>query len=103
MTTRPPRRQRIRDLFEQGTAGSEVQITGWVRNKRVSKAVGFLEINDGSTLANLQLVFHADALGPEAAEPVDKGAAIESSVTVQRTIPYRRSGTPLSFFAKKLT
>jgi asparaginyl-tRNA synthetase len=82
MTTRPPRRQRIRDLFEQGTAGSEVQITGWVRNKRVSKAVGFLEINDGSTLANLQLVFHADALGPEAAEPVDKGAAIEVTGTI---------------------
>lgn len=82
MTTRLPRRQRIRDLFKEGTAGSEVQLTGWVRNKRVSKSVGFLEINDGSTLANLQLVFHADALGPEAAEPVDKGAAIAVTGTI---------------------
>jgi len=44
--------------------------------------VGFLEINDGSTLANLQLVLHADALGPEAAEPVDKGAAIAVTGTI---------------------
>ena len=77
MTPRPPRRQTLRNLLKDGTAGSEVALSGWVRNKRISKAVGFLELNDGSTLANLQLVFHADSLGPEAAEPIDKGAAIE--------------------------
>ena len=28
--------------------GAEVEITGWVRNKRVSKNIAFLEVNDGS-------------------------------------------------------
>ncbi|MFW5976420.1 MAG: asparagine--tRNA ligase [Bacillota bacterium] len=33
-----------------------VIVLGWVRTKRVSKNIAFLEINDGSTLKNLQIV-----------------------------------------------
>lgn len=29
---------------------------GWVRTKRVSKNIAFIEMNDGTTLENLQLV-----------------------------------------------
>jgi len=56
--------------------GQSVELTGWVRNKRVSKNIGFLELNDGSMLASLQLVFPKDGIGPEAAEPIDKGASV---------------------------
>jgi asparaginyl-tRNA synthetase len=83
MVAPSPRRHTIKDTLATGSAGAPVHLTGWVRNKRISKAVGFLELNDGSTLANLQLVFSADGLGPAAAEPVDKGAAIEVHGTLQ--------------------
>ncbi|MCO4770302.1 MAG: asparagine--tRNA ligase [Deltaproteobacteria bacterium] len=78
--TRSPRRTSIADLLKSPTADSTVEITGWVRNKRVSKNIAFLEVNDGSRLANLQLVFPAAGpLGTEAAAAVDKGAAIRAT------------------------
>ncbi len=70
---RTPIKQALADASE----GQSVTLSGWVRNKRVSKNIGFLELNDGSMLANLQLVFPKDGIGPEAAEPVDKGAAVK--------------------------
>jgi asparaginyl-tRNA synthetase len=35
---------------------SDVIVLGWVRTKRVSKNIAFLEINDGSSINNLQVV-----------------------------------------------
>ncbi len=66
----------IKTALANASDGQSVVLSGWVRNKRVSKNIGFLELNDGSMLANLQLVFPKDGIGPEAAEPVDKGAAV---------------------------
>ena len=37
--------------------GQEVALNGWVRTVRKSKAFGFIELNDGTTLNNIQLVF----------------------------------------------
>lgn len=49
---------KIRELMRQ--AGSyidkEVKIEGWIRNSRFSKNVGFIDLNDGSTFKNLQVV-----------------------------------------------
>jgi asparaginyl-tRNA synthetase len=87
--SRAPRRTPIRTLLNQAVEGQSVELTGWVRNKRISKNVGFLELNDGSTLANIQLVFGDRGLGPEAAEPVDKGAAIRAE---GRLVPSRGKG-----------
>ena len=41
------------------SAGSDVEIRGWVRTRRDSKGgFSFLEINDGSCLGNLQNLKH---------------------------------------------
>ena len=51
------KRQKIADLLESHDIGSEVMIMGWVRTKRDSKGgFSFLEINDGSTIKNIQVV-----------------------------------------------
>jgi asparaginyl-tRNA synthetase len=44
--------------ISQGNIDSyeDVIVLGWVKTKRVSKNIAFLEINDGSTLKNLQIV-----------------------------------------------
>ena len=42
--------------------GKTVTVSGWVRTIRDSKALGFIELNDGSCFKNLQIVFEADKL-----------------------------------------
>ena len=37
-------------------AGKEVTVCGWVRTSRNSKSVAFIELNDGTSLKNLQVV-----------------------------------------------
>lgn len=37
-----------------------VQISGWIRNLRDSKAFGFIELNDGSFFKSVQIVFDTE-------------------------------------------
>jgi asparaginyl-tRNA synthetase len=77
----PARRTPIKQLMESASEGQQVSLTGWVRNKRISKNIGFLELNDGSRLGNLQLVFLTDGSSahPDVAEPVGKGASVRAT------------------------
>lgn len=43
-----------------GLVGKKIVVKGWVRTVRAQKAFTFIELNDGSTLANLQIVLEAD-------------------------------------------
>lgn len=50
-------RMSVRDALQPDNIGTRAQVLGWVRTKRASKAgVAFVELNDGSTLRNLQIV-----------------------------------------------
>jgi len=49
-------KRRIIDLLRQGQPTETVTIQGWVRTKRESKKFAFIEVNDGSALANLQVI-----------------------------------------------
>lgn len=40
----------------------EITVSGWIRNIRISKNFGFIEMNDGSFFKNLQIVIEADKL-----------------------------------------
>jgi asparaginyl-tRNA synthetase len=53
-------RVRIARLLKVGQPGDAVDVRGWVRTKRESKGdFAFLELNDGSCLANVQVVVDA--------------------------------------------
>jgi asparaginyl-tRNA synthetase len=57
-------RTRVKDILSS-EQGGQVLLKGWVRTRRDSKGFSFLEINDGSCLANVQvLVDHAPELLP---------------------------------------
>lgn len=45
---------------QESLIGKEIQIKGWVRTVRNQKTFAFIEINDGSTLSNLQVLVNAD-------------------------------------------
>ena len=46
----------IRTLLKDTAAGTSVTIAGWLRTRRDSSGFSFLEINDGSCLANIQVI-----------------------------------------------
>lgn len=43
--------------------GKQIEVRGWVRTVRAQKTFAFLEVNDGSSLAGLQVVISEDAEG----------------------------------------
>ncbi len=47
---------RISDILKREKSGLELTVNGWVRTRRDAKGFCFLEINDGSCLANLQVI-----------------------------------------------
>jgi len=50
-------RNKIAEVIESSDFGSEVTLMGWVRTRRDSKGgFSFLEINDGSTIKNIQVL-----------------------------------------------
>ena len=53
---------KIREIIENKDKyiDSEIVVNGWIRNSRFGKNVGFIELNDGSTFKNLQVVVGKD-------------------------------------------
>jgi asparaginyl-tRNA synthetase len=51
---------RIKDILTTEVVGQHTEIRGWVRTRRDAKDFSFLEINDGSCLANLQVIASHD-------------------------------------------
>lgn len=53
---------KIREILKDvdSYVDQEVVVSGWIRNSRFGKNVGFIELNDGSTFKNLQVVVGAD-------------------------------------------
>jgi asparaginyl-tRNA synthetase len=50
----------INSILTLKPIGNEMQVEGWVRTKRESKNLAFLEVNDGTTLQSLQVVVSSD-------------------------------------------
>ncbi len=46
----------VKYILEMNPSAELLEVTGWVRTRRDSKGISFLEINDGSTIKNLQVV-----------------------------------------------
>lgn len=49
----------VRDMykFKESFIGKEVEIEGWIKTKRSSKKLGFIELNDGTFFKNLQVIY----------------------------------------------
>ncbi len=46
----------IKTLLTEKIIGSQVEIAGWIRTRRDTGSFSFLEVNDGSSLANIQVI-----------------------------------------------
>ncbi|MEL7035304.1 MAG: asparagine--tRNA ligase [Cyanobacteria bacterium J06592_8] len=73
MTTR-----RIAEILRSGQPDEAVTVQGWVRTKREFKEFAFVEVNDGSAMANLQVVLNPDLENYEdLLKQLNTGASVE--------------------------
>lgn len=66
----------VKSLLATGVINTEVELKGWVRTKRGNKQVGFIALNDGSTIHNIQVVADMEQFPEELMKRVTTGAAI---------------------------
>jgi asparaginyl-tRNA synthetase len=70
--------RRIAEILRSGQPDESLLVQGWVRTKRESKGFAFIEVNDGSSLANLQVVINQDLPNYEdILKKLNTGAAVE--------------------------
>ena len=79
------RKYRILELMDGSMVDSPVQVQGWVRNKRASKNVVFVSLNDGSTIQNLQLVGDPQILNEQLLKKINTGASITANGTLRHS------------------
>ncbi len=65
-------------------AGS-IEVAGWVRTVRDSKAVGFIELADGSCFKNVQVVYEQEHLPEDVKRQLSTGCAISVKGTLELT------------------
>ena len=65
----------IKHLLTSNEPRDEVTVKGWVRTRRDSKGFSFLELNDGSCLANLQVVVDTGTPGSDQLPQFSTGAS----------------------------
>lgn len=97
------KRVEIKALFaepERYTA-EPVTICGWVRTLRSSKALGFIELNDGSYFSNLQVVFEENKLANyDEISRQNVGAAL---IVTGRLLLTPEAKQPFEIHAEKIT
>lgn len=95
------RRIRIAELFSTEKTGQNITVMGWVRTRRDSKGgFSFIEVNDGSCLANLQVI--ADENLPNYKEEILKlqtGCSVKIKGTV---IPSQGKGQKVELRAEEI-
>lgn len=96
------KRTEITQLYKDTASfgGKTVTICGWVRTIRDSKALGFMELNDGSCFKGIQVVFEADQVEnfKEIAK-LNVGAAVTVTGTLLETPEAKQ---PFEIHAKEI-
>lgn len=69
-------RTKVIDALKSTEFGKEITVKGWVRTRRGNKNVGFIALNDGSTIKNLQIVVDYEKMAEESLKDVTTGACI---------------------------
>ncbi|NLD24190.1 MAG: asparagine--tRNA ligase [Bacteroidales bacterium] len=70
------KRFKISEALQLNNFGEEINVKGWVRTRRGNKNVGFVALNDGSTIHNIQIVIDIAQFGEEFLKPITTGACI---------------------------
>ncbi|MBQ0081481.1 MAG: asparagine--tRNA ligase [Alistipes sp.] len=77
---------RISQLLKSTNYQSEVTVKGWVRTKRGNKNVAFIAMNDGSCVANIQIVVDLQKISEDTLKEITTGACIAVQGTLVQSI-----------------
>jgi len=72
------RRQYIKDLLA-GSPGQAAEAYGWVKTRRDSKGVSFVQLSDGSCFKDLQVVIDAGTISDDLLKQATTGACVKFS------------------------
>lgn len=68
----------IKKIYRQSTdfIDSDIEVSGWIKTLRLSKGIGFLEMNDGTFFKGIQVVFSASLSNFEQVSKLSVGSSI---------------------------
>jgi len=75
------RRTYVRDLFEL-EPGTETSVYGWVKTRRDSKGISFVQVSDGSCFRDLQVIVNAGVLDETVLKGLTTGACVRFDGTL---------------------
>ena len=93
------KRTKVIDVLKRDDYGTTVNVRGWVRTKRGSKAVNFIALNDGSTIKNVQIVADVEKFDEEMLKLITTGACLSVNGELVQSIG---SGQSVEIQAKKI-
>ena len=70
------KRTKVVDVLKRTDFGAIVNVRGWVRTHRSSKAVDFIAVNDGSTIKNVQIVVEPAKFDADMLKQITTGSCI---------------------------
>src|SRR5437868_5221085 len=89
----------IKDALQSRAPVDSTQVQGWVRTRRDSKDFSFIELNDGSTLRNLQIIAKNALPNYSAVQRLTTGASITVSGAL---VPSQGKGQKWELIANKI-
>ena len=90
---------KVKNLLLGEAINKTVCVKGWVRNKRGSKNVSFIAINDGSTIYNIQAVAESDSFDESLLRQITTGACLSIIGTL---IESQGSGQKVEIAAREI-
>ena len=76
------KRTKVVDALSCTDFGKDINVRGWVRSHRSSKAVDFIALNDGSTIKNIQIVVDPTTIDADTIKNITTGACISATGTL---------------------
>ena len=76
------KRTKVVDALSCTDFGKDINVRGWVRSHRSSKAVDFIALNDGSTIKNIQIVVAPTTIYADTLKNITTGACISATGTL---------------------
>ena len=76
------KRTKVVDALKCTDFGKDINVKGWVRTHRSSKAVDFIALNDGSTIKNIQIVVDPTRFDAQLLKSVTTGSCVSITGTL---------------------
>ncbi len=94
------KRSKIKSLYAAPPVGQSVNVMGWLKTRRGGKKFSFAEVNDGSTIKNLQIVLDNSRFDEETLKQLTTGACVSITGNLVESVG---QGQPIELHAETVT